>query len=95
MECSETQKQLPNLAQNTTSGNQVLSNLQKQIANSQRGAAVSSLSASAQQHIQKLLSMSQKARNQVIQLHIRKSLEFPEIYERSEGIERAHRDTYG
>jgi len=81
------------LAQNSQDSSVVLLNLQKQVLELQRGVKVEMLGQEAQNRLQALLSMTEAARDRVMQRHIRKSLAFADMLDRWERIEPAHTAT--
>jgi ATPase subunit of ABC transporter with duplicated ATPase domains len=91
----DTKKELISLSDQATRGRMHLSDLQKQIAELQHGVSVTSLSRPAQNQLQALLGLSSTARDQIVQKHIRKSLGFSEMQDRSNDIQPACKDTYG
>jgi hypothetical protein len=72
----------------------MLLELQKRISDIKRGVTMTSLSQTAQSQLQAIMCISQKAREQVMQHHIRKSLAFAEMTERLDSIGKPHDKTF-
>jgi hypothetical protein len=87
-------QQLSLLAQDAAKGNEMLLELQKRISDIKRGVTMTSLSQTAQSQLQANLGISQTAREQVMQHHIRKSLAFAEMTEGFDSIGKLHDKTF-
>ena len=75
-------------------GHDALLALSLQTSELQKGLNVASISPNAQRQLRELLGLTASAQTQATQHHIRKSLAFTEMYERSEVIPNAHCDTF-
>jgi predicted PilT family ATPase len=94
--CSEDlEKQLASLVKHAAEGSAQLHDLTKQIIRLQNDTTVASLSQNAQIQVRGLLELSTTAQDRIINNHIRKSLAFPKMHERSQDITKADNDTYG
>jgi adenylate kinase len=88
------QKQLCLLVQVAGAGSLTMLELERRTSELQHGVKLTSLSPEAQVQLKTLFGMTAKAQDHAIQQHIRTSLAFNEMHERSHIVEKAHSQTF-
>jgi hypothetical protein len=91
---ADTRTRLMGLETSASTQHEQLEQLQEKILSLRNGTSTTSLGDEALRQIQSLLKIPDAVRAELIQQHIRKGLEFPEMRTRLDGIEEAHERTF-